>query len=60
MSARISPPFETIQGEDQNGDPAPINVSNDGELKVRSRDVDSANIYEVLIEIKNLLIELTD
>ena len=60
MSVKISPPLETIQGEDSNEDPKSIRANNDGELHVRSRDIDNAAIYSVLVEIKNLLIELTN
>lgn len=60
MSARISPPFDALQGEDKNEDPISIKATDDGELHIRSRDVDSANIYEILVQIRNLLTELAD
>ena len=60
MSARISPPIEILQGENQDGDSTPIKTTNEGELFVRSRNVDSADIYEKLTEIRDLLKALNE
>lgn len=60
MSARISPPIDVVQGEDSDGNPAPINVSNRGELNVTNRDPDNEKIINLLQQILEQLAEINN
>jgi hypothetical protein len=60
MGLRHIPVDDNMVGVDVDGVDVDILATNEGELKVKSRDSDNNIIILLLMEIRNLLIELTD